>query len=852
MANEARQYLISFLATLKGDKAVLTGLQKMEREINKTRKTMGKTAKTTKDFGSVMGNLAKRALVTIPVWLLLRSVFMGIIRTIGDVIRSNIQFEEQLARIRTVMQGTSSEIDRDMAVIKSVILDTAINSRLGIEELAEGFYFLKTANLDANQALEAFSPAVALAVGTGNSLKETTRAVAGVFNTMGKAMTDLTTDAEKFEHISDTLAYTYATQDVQLSELIASYEKLAPYTSGLSDSFLDLTTTLGFLNTRLLRSGRTGRLTGRAILQLTKNAENLASILGITFDENKPINFLGVMKQIHSALNTGTKLSAKQSQAIQDVFATRGAVPIRLLLESFEEWNESLELAGINAEGFAEKMQEIRMNTVSAQASRLKSILAVLGNDFITGATSGNSFAETLKIINEVLINSRGVIRFLGDAIGFYFTKLSESVLMMETIGKKLPELLTYLNPMNLLNPEKMTQAFGTIRDIVNELKAQDLTTTWKEYREENEKARKELETQNKEKEKYLKAEKELIPLSTIRTDKLKTQKENLKSQVKIMKILGAHEKDIARYKLDQLDILAENMTQEDEQIERLKLQNELLEAQTKYRQEIISNVRTTALDLLKTMGASESQILEIKIRQLQLDKEQMGQAEFMLQLTRLRQQQQVSLLQEKQKELQTATSLYQKYKQADEFERTRLRRLMELRQLSPEELAKKYKEDMFDQRVIDEYFSHFSQQGQQAIGEIIRQMFNLPTPAQGGLAELPVDQLRNLLKTPDLTTPFWDNWMIEARERLNEFKQEWERVFTTAGGIGTVGKTIQDRIAIDQNVDLGTKIDNVEINLPDNALENVAEEAGNQLKEALLNNEEFQKKFVERIRRLI
>jgi len=250
-------------------------------------------------------------------------------------------------------------------------------------------------------------------------------------------------------------------------------------------------------------------------------------------------------------------------------------------------------------------------------------------------------------------------------------------------------------------------------------------------------------------------------------------------------------------------------MTLEEEETERLKTQNALLEAQARYRQDTLSTLRNTALNILKIMGASESQILEIKIRQLQLDKETMGQAQFMLQLTKLRHQQQLALLQEKQRELQVATNLYQQYKQADEFERTRLRRLMELRQLSPEELAKRYKENMFDQRIIDEYFSHFSQQGQQAIGEIIRQMFDLPMPAQGGLAELPVDQLRALLGNPDLTTPFWDNWMVQARERLNEFKQEWERVFTSTGGLGNIGQTIQDRIAIDQHVDLGTKIEN-------------------------------------------
>lgn len=844
MATDARQYLISFLATLKGEKAVVRGLRSMEREITKTQKTMGVAGKSVQSFGAVIGNLTKRALLTIPVWLVLRSVFMGLIRTVGDVIRSNIQLEEQMARIRTVMHGTAQEIDRDMALVKGAILDMAVKSRASLKDLAEGFYFLRTSNLDTKQALEAFTPAVNLAIGTGNSLKETTRALAGVYNTMGNAITETMSDAEAFQRIADVLAFTYATQDVQLSELISSYEKFAPFVSGLDDSFVDIVTTLGFLNTRLLRAGRAGRLTGRAILQLSKNAEKLASIFGITFDPDKPINFVSVMKQVHSAIADSTKLTEKQSRAIQEVFATRGAVPIRLLLESFEEWNDALQLAGENAEGFAQRMQEIRMDTVSAQADRFKNILAVLGNEFITGATGGQGFAESLKIINDWLVTLRAPIRAVGDMIGFVSAKIGEfSVIADQLRDRGFWGGLSRIDEEG--NVETLAEALKEIRENVGSL-------TLDEYIQQQDKAVEKAEEEKKIREELNNNLKELQGVEKIRTNELEKQKAEIANQVKIMKIMGAHEKDIAKYKLEQLDTLAEFMTLEEEQLARLKAENELIQAQARYRQDMLGIMRDTALNILKIMGASESQILEIKIRQLQLDRENIGEAQFMLQLTKLRHQQQLALLQEKQRELQVATSLYQQYKQADEFERTRLRRLMELRQLSPEELAERYKENMFDQRIIDEYFSHFSQEGQQAIGEVIRKMFDLPMPAQGGLAELPIDELRTILGNPDLTTPFWDNWMVQARERLNEFKQEWERVFTTTGGLGTVGQTIQDRIAIDQNIDLGTKIENVEVNLPENALDDVAQQAGEQLKEALLSNEDFQKKFIDRIRRLL
>ena len=288
----SRQYLISFLATITGQRAVTTGLQRMEAGTKGYSKGADKAGKSTQGFNDILAKASKRALLVAPIWMLIRSVMMGFIRTITDMIKANLDLEEGLARIQTVLHGTSTQVEAYLIAIKRQIVDMAMTTRVSIKELAEAFYFLQTANLSAEEAMAGFLPTVNAMVGTGNSAKDTARAMAGAYNTMGKYLDENMTIVEKFTHISDVLTYTYATQDVQLSELIQSYTKLAPYLSGLTDEFGDIVTMLGFLNTRLLRAGRTGRLTGRAILQLTKNAEKLASILGITFDPKDQINFL--------------------------------------------------------------------------------------------------------------------------------------------------------------------------------------------------------------------------------------------------------------------------------------------------------------------------------------------------------------------------------------------------------------------------------------------------------------------------------------------------------------------------------------------------------------------------------
>ncbi|KKM96143.1 hypothetical protein LCGC14_1181030 [marine sediment metagenome] len=342
---------------------------------NGLRLSISKVGAQMNNFNAIIGKVVQRALLVAPAWMLIRSAMILVIRTVKDMITAFIDLDEGLARIRTVMHGNAEDINAEMAGIRRQILDTAVDSKISIKELAEAMYFLKTASLDVGQAISAFTPTVNAMIGTGVGAREMARSVAGVFNTMGKFITGTANDAEKFQKIADVLTFTFATQDVEMKELIAGYTKLAPFLSGLDDSFTDIVTTLGVLNTRMLRSGRTGRLTGRAILQLTKNSSKLASIFGITFDANKPINFLKTIEAISKAMKDTEKVTFAQSEAIRQIFATRGGVGVKLLLADFEGLKKAIDEAGIGAGGFAEKIAKIKMRTISAQTQRTKIFL---------------------------------------------------------------------------------------------------------------------------------------------------------------------------------------------------------------------------------------------------------------------------------------------------------------------------------------------------------------------------------------------------------------------------------------------------------------------------------------------
>lgn len=133
MADE-KQYILSFLATIKGDKAVITSMNRMERAIAGQRKAMGLAGKGAQNFGSIMSNIAQRALLTIPVWLLLRSAIMGVLTLIRNSVRFLIEWEDQMAQVRIVGKATEFQ----MNILSVSLLKLAQALGVSHKQLGEG------------------------------------------------------------------------------------------------------------------------------------------------------------------------------------------------------------------------------------------------------------------------------------------------------------------------------------------------------------------------------------------------------------------------------------------------------------------------------------------------------------------------------------------------------------------------------------------------------------------------------------------------------------------------------------------------------------------------------------------
>lgn len=753
MAANQKNFIIQFHARYSGGKMVVKKVHSTEKAVNKMGKQMSKGSKQAATLGQKMKDMAVRSALVVPIWMALRSVYMGVFRTIGQVISAQLDLEDSMARIRTVMHGTPQEIAQGMSQAKDAILDATADTSLSIKEVGEAFYFLKTANLEADEALSALTPTLNAVLGTGADVEEVTRAIAGIYNTMADNIEGATTKAEKFEKISDVLTYTYATQEVQMNELTQSYIKIAPFASGLADSFTEITTVLGFLNTQMLKSGRTGRLTGRAILQLTKNADKLATIFGITFDPDAPIDFLEVIGQIRDRLGENAELSARQGEALRRVFATRGSVAVKLLVSNFEDLERAIRLAEAASSGFAKNVKEIRENTTRKQWKRFTQNLGVLTARWIEGGTAGRDLADILNDVNDAMARSQEAAKSAGRTWAIFLGTLSR---ILEEWGKNIAKPWRLFDIKNAISWKEIHQEVIEEYEEIN-----DLTKQTKSSEEALVGMGKKLNKQTRER---LNLSGDISQIESSVADLLESQ--------------GASAVDVARAKLKIIENSEGSLDAEKRAAELIKRKNALVKAQSQMMRNLILKTRQDEMDLLEAQGATQLQIIDAKIAQARSNMTNINQNSQLLKIAQLRHRREIEIVRTQQKQVQEAKNLAVKYEKAAPEEKGEIRRLMELLDRPGEDLARLVASEGSDYNVIMENLSSFTEEQKNHIIETI-----------AGMRDLPVEQLRKLTEEKgfedvrgmfdDLTTSvpreFWDEWLKQGKNKLEWFRQAWQ-----------------------------------------------------------------------------
>jgi len=310
-----------------------------------------------------------------------------------------------------------------------------------------------------------------------------------------------------------------------------------------------------------------------------------------------------------------------------------------------------------------------------------------------------------------------------------------------------------------------------------------------------------------------LQAQKKINDLTKEHTTNILTAEQARQALTNIeLKALETGQNDLEIKKL-QLKYLQKQSIQEDDSLEKQEenLRLSIAKSEAEERRSRTLQAEDILLAKMKLYGATD---LQIEIQRLVLMKSR-GDALSKIQdqedsIAKMR----ISVLSEEKKRL---TDIFMQYEQADALQKARIRRFIELSQMSAETIAQRFKNDMFDKNIIQEYWSSFSESARQAIGEVLRQQFNLPQ------AKIP-----------------GETGMTISKDIANK-------------AIGTKIQGTQDISVSKPNVpvsiDMQTHIGSIIVKLPDDSLDKLAENAGKKFMTVLKTNEELRKKLADLLR---
>jgi hypothetical protein len=164
--------------------------------------------------------------------------------------------------------------------------------------------------------------------------------------------------------------------------------------------------------------------------------------------------------------------------------------------------------------------------------------------------------------------------------------------------------------------------------------------------------------------------------------------------------------------------------------------------------------------------------------------------------------------LQKRQKDINSLVDLSIQYEKADMFEKSRIRRLAELQQMEPEELANAFSGSIFDKKIIEEYWTSFDERAQLAIAKTTDLFKELsvrlpeiaipavtPTAIAGAAAITPTTNITNV-GAQNINVNVDAGGMPTAEEVINLInKMIDEKLMTDESFINTFAKRISPKI---------------------------------------------------------
>ncbi len=425
MESKTLKYIIEFDA--KHADKVTRQIKNIGGSMEKFGKQTEKTAKSTKGLASSMGGLMTRALLVIPVWMALRSVYMAFFNTIRQGLKHIRDLDKAMARAAAVTHGVDDK-SGFIAKLKGDVRGIAMDTGTTVDKVAEAFYRFGTAGLSATESVEGMKLAIKTSIAMMGDSTQTARTLADVYNLMKHNIKGAVTEQQAMQKIASTMAVLWTQNAFELNEFNTALKTVTGVAKNMDLTLDELMGTLAVSHTLMQRGGTAGTQLARSFMMMVKNGEAVNTLLGEQVNlskENAFGLFVKVLKEINGQYTDGLA----KSQALFDIFGMKGTKVTAALTANFGKWIGQLEeLQNMPLEERMEKLNELyelQLNTIDKQLGRMRELTNVTFEAFVTGVTGADNYVGALKKINSFIEDHLilNAVR-LGVMLNEYFATL--------------------------------------------------------------------------------------------------------------------------------------------------------------------------------------------------------------------------------------------------------------------------------------------------------------------------------------------------------------------------------------------------------------------------------------------
>lgn len=359
--------------------------RKANENLNKPIRQQKRRANTKIGGTSVVGAIATGASIFLP-------------------FKASIQFESSMARVRALSNAT----DKDFKALNQTALYLGKTTEWSASQVASGMQFLSMAGFNAKQTISAMPGLLSLATAGATDLATTSDIASNIMGGFGIDPTDTVQGMSAMNYVSDVLAKTITSANVDMRMLGETMKYVAPVAKTAGMNLQETSAMAGLLGNIGIQGSMAGTTLKSMLLRLaspTGGARKALDSLNISALDangnikNMPLLLTEVAKATEK-MGSGTRLGF-----IKKVFGTEPAAGINKLIEQSGSGALKKYLGIVNQfKGSSQKIASIQLDTTAGQFKLFGSALEGLS---ISATTS---LLPTIRLITNGLTSVTGSI----------------------------------------------------------------------------------------------------------------------------------------------------------------------------------------------------------------------------------------------------------------------------------------------------------------------------------------------------------------------------------------------------------------------------------------------------------